>query len=741
MTTSIGAPIPRVDGYAKVTGAAKYTADIDIPHLTYGYVVSSTITKGKISHIDSRAALALPGVLQVFTYQNRPNLPWFDAKFKDQTAPPGSPFRALFDITILYNGQPVALVVAETFELARYAASLVEVTYEPEPHQTDLAEVYEEAKTPKKKRMQVPPPAKPRGDAEAAFEDAPVKHEADYLHHFEHHNPMEMHASIVIWEEDGTLTIYDKTQGVQNSQKYVANVFGFDKKAVRVLSPYVGGAFGSGLRPQYQLALAVMAACELKRAVKVVLTRQQMFTFGYRPDTTQHLALGATEDGTLTSIQHHAIANTSRFEAYQEDVVNWSGLLYACENSKFSYKLAELDLATPIDMRAPGGATGMFALECAIDELAYKLEMDPLAFRLKNYSERDQNEDKPYSSKALRDCYTQGAARFGWANRPMAARSMREGNEWVGWGMANGVWLAPQAPAGAKALLSIDGSLQVSSATADIGTGTYTIMSQVAAETLGIPLEKVTAKLGDSAMPMSPVEGGSTIAATISAAVQAVCQKVGDQLLKLAQQMDDSPFAHRKREDVLFENGQLVLREDSTVALSILEIMRANDVNFLEAEAKTMPNILKVKQYSFYTHSAVFAEVRVDEQLGKVRVTRMVSAVAAGRILNPQTARSQIMGGVVWGISMALEEDTFMDHRLGRFMNHNLAEYHIPVNADIPEIDVLFVQEPDEHVNPLGVKGVGEIGIIGTPAAIVNAIFHATGKRMRELPVTLDKLL
>lgn len=565
--------------------------------------------------------------------------------------------------------------------------------------------------------------------------------EAEYRHAIEHHNPMEMHASTVVWEGDGTITVYDKTQGAQNSQSYVAGVFGFKPDDVRVISSYIGGAFGSGLRPQYQLFLAVLAARELNRSVRVTLTRQQMFTFGYRPDTIQRLALGATADGMLEAFMHDALANTSQFEDFQEDDVNWSGLLYECANTKFTYKLAQLDLYTPADMRAPGGATGMYAIEAAMDELAYKTGVDPLELRLKNYSDKDQNKDKPYSSKELRECYRQAADKFGWSKRTPAPRSMRDDKELVGWGMATGIWEAFQQKASAKATLGLDGKLEVSSATTDIGTGTYTIMTQIAAETLGLPLDDVTFKLGDSTLPASPVEGGSWTASSNGSAIKLVCDAVGKKLFNIAQEMDGYSFADANFEDVTFSEGQLRLKRDASHAVSIRDVMRHGKVNAIEEETTSTPEYLKQRGFSSYTHSAIFAEVKIDEDLGTIRVTRVVNAVAGGRILNPKTARSQILGGVVWGIGMALHEETYTDHHFGRFMNHNLAEYHVPVNADIHDIEVIFVTEHDEIVNPIDAKGLGEIGIVGTAAAIANAIFHATGKRVRDLPVTIDKLL
>ncbi|MBQ0822726.1 xanthine dehydrogenase family protein molybdopterin-binding subunit [Microvirga sp. HBU67558] len=737
----IGTPQNRVDGRAKVTGEAKYAAEFDAPDLAYGIVVSGAIAKGRIASIDTSAALAVPGVLQVFTHENRPRTAWFDHKFRDETAPPGSPFRPLYDDKVIYSGQPVALVIAESFELAAHAASLVRVAYETDAHMTDLDLRRSEAYVPPKKRSGVKAPPSPRGDAEDAFAQAPVKVHAEYRVAIEHHNPMEPHASTVVYGDDGSLTIHDKTQGAQNSQSYVSSVFGLSSDQVRVVSPFIGGAFGSGLRPQYQLFLAVMAALELKRSVRVVLTRDQMFTFGYRPLTIQTVSLGANPDGKLVSIMHDAIQTTSTFEDYQEVVVNWANLLYHCDNVKLTYKLAQVDTYTPIDMRAPGAAIGVAAIETAMDELAYAAGIDPIELRLRNYAEVDEADKKTFTSKELRACYQVGAERFGWAKRNPEPRSMREGRELVGWGMATGVWEAIMQKTAARAVLTLDGTLEVATATTDIGTGTYTILTQIAAETLGLPMAVVTAKIGDSSLPKSPVQGGSWTAASSGSAVQKACQTIRGQLFKHARQMDDSPLANSSLEQVTFADGRIQLMSDPTAFVTFAQAMQAGGVDRIEAEEKASPGMLTNMRYSGYSHSAIFAEVRVDEELGTIRVTRIVNAVAAGTILNPKTARSQIMGGVVFGIGMALEEESMLDHDLGRFMNHNLAEYHVPVNADIHEIDVIFVSEHEEKLNPLGIKGVGEIGVVGTAAAIGNAIFHATGKRVREYPITIDKLL
>lgn len=739
-TARIGMPIDRVDGRAKVMGAAKYAAEFAADDLAYGFIVSSAIAKGKIVDIDTGRALAAPGVIEVMTHRNRPHIAWFDRSYKDEIGLPGSPFRALYDDRILFAMQPVALVVAETFEAARYAASLVHVDYERDEHNTDLTAALSEAFDPFRTRSSFTKP-KSRGDADAALAGAPVTVRGDYHLPPEHHNPMEMHGSTVIWEGDGRLTIYDKTQGVQNSQDYVCDIFGYSKKDVRVLSPFVGGAFGSGLRPQHQLYLAVMAAKMLERSVRVTMTRNQMFSHGYRPNCFQHVALGAQADGRLVAIRNSATTATSRFENYMEVVVNWGGMLYRCDNAELAYKLAPVDTPTPADMRAPGAATGMNLFEIAMDELAYAAGIDPLELRLINYSDRQEMQDKPYTSKALRACYAQGAERFGWARRSPEPRSMRDGKELVGWGMATGVWDAMMEKTSASAKLSADGRLEVSTATADIGTGTYTVMTQVAGEVLGLPAERITAKLGDSDLPTSPVEGGSWGAASAGSAVKLACESVRRKLFRMAREFDGSPFANVDIDRVTFADGRISLAADPSRSASFAEVMHAAGVQAIEEEETASPDMISMMRKARNTHSVVFAEVKVDEELGVVRVTRIVNAVAAGRIINPKTARSQVMGGVVFGMGMALAEETMADHRLGRFMNHNLGEYHVPVNADVHDIEVIFVDEVDEEVNPLGVKGVGEIGIVGTAAAIANAIFHATGKRVREYPVTIDKLL
>jgi len=740
-TTYIGKPISRVDGRKKVTGTAKYAGEFNTLDLAYGMVVSSAIAKGKILSINSAEVEKEQGVLKVFTHENVKGLAYFNFKYKDADAPPGDHFRYLQTDEILYSMQPVALVVAETFEQARYGASLIKIEYQAEEPVTNLEKTLDKAHKPKGKKTGFKPP-KNKGKFKPAFEGSPVQVETEYFHGAEHHNPMEMHASTVLYTGEDQLAIYDKTQGILNSQNYVCKVFGLSPKNVKAYSPFVGGAFGSGLRPQYQLYMAALAALELKRSVRVTLTRQQMFSFGHRPVTKQNISLGAKPDGSLQAVSHTAISETSTFEDYMEIVVNWSGMLYKCENVNLDYKLADLNVYTPLDMRAPGAATGMFAMECAMDELAYKLDIDPLQLRYINYSEVENLSGHPFTSKALKQCYEQASQQFGWDKRNPQPRSMKKGNNvLVGMGMATGMWDSMVVPTRATATFFADGKLEVGSATADIGTGTYTIMTQIAADTLGLPLDNVTFKLGDASLPYAFLEGGSATAASVGTAVLKVCQQIKEELFSLAKKMDDSPFRTTALDEVTFSNGNIHLNSDGAVHVKLTDIMQKSKKKHIKDTTTMLPNMLKTLGQMKNTHSAVFAEVEVDEDFGTIVVTRVVSAIAAGKIINPKTARSQILGGVVWGISQALEEDTFMDHNFGRFMNHNLAEYHIPVNKDINNIEVIFVEEHDDKVNPLGVKGVGEIGLVGVAAAVCNAIYHATGKRVKDLPVTLDKLM
>jgi len=737
-SSKLGQPTRRIDGRLKVTGAAKYAAEYPAENLLHGYVVVSTIAVGRIVSIDTRDARTVPGVLEIITHNSYPGMSWWDRDWQDETAPPGHPFRPLHSDRILFDGQPIALVVAESFEAARDAAALVHVLYEVGEPNTDLRAASDAAYVPKQKRQGIQPPPKPRGDAEAAFAAAAMKVEAEYTQPSEHHNPIELFATTCVYD-DGKLTIYDKTQGSQNSQAYVCGVFDLKPENVRVLNPFVGGAFGSGLRPRYQLFLAVMASLKLKRSVRVEVSRREMFYLSYRPITEQTVALGADPSGKLHSIQHDAVQGTSRFEDYQETVVNWSGLAYQADNTALTYELAQLDTDTPGDMRAPGAATGVFALETAMDELAVTTGVDPVELRKLNYTYRDEDNDKDFTSKALHACYREGAERFGWSERNPEPGSMRDGHQRIGYGMAGGFWEAQVVPAEATVRLNADGTAEIKAAATDIGTGTYTALALVAADELGLSVEAIDVEIGDSDLPTNSVQGGSRMAASAGTAVLLACRAIKERLLKQAQKTKGNMFAQAALEDTIFENGSIALKGDPGQSVALTELM--SDGKAIEEGGKASPDKKVAQNYLGYTHSAVFVEVRVDDDLGMVRVVRVVSAIAAGRIMNPKAARSQILGGVVMGIGMALHEEGFFDHRTGRIMNHNLAEYHVPANADIEDIEVIFVDEKDDLINPMGVKGLGEIGIVGVAAAVGNAIYHATGKRLRDLPFTIDKII
>lgn len=722
-----------------MTGAAKYSGEYNVPDLLYGYVVNSTVTKGKIVTIHTGDAEALAGVVKVFTHLNRPGTAWFDMQYSDMDAPPGAPFRPLHNEEIKFNGQPIALVVAETFEAARQGASMIRVDYQETAFETDLKKNLEVAREPKKgmATMLKPPPPKPTGDFEKAYAEAAFKASAEFIHGTEHHNPMELFTTTTLYDGKGKLTIYDKTQGTINCQLYVGNVFGLHFKNVRVVSPFVGGAFGSGLRPQYQLFLSVMAALDLKRHVRVTLDRSQMFTFGHRPQTVQYTRFGATAGGKITALNHRSVAETSQFEDYTENVANWSPMIYPAGNTLLEQKLVPLDVNSPTDMRAPGGCTGLHAIEATMDELSYKLKIDPLELRLINYSTFNTAENKPYSSKQLKECYLQGAEQFGWSKRSAEPRSMRKGHKLVGYGMATGIWDAMQLPARAEAKITKDGKLHVKSAVTDIGVGTLTVMTQIAADEFGLPMEDVVFSYGDSKLPFAPIQGGSFTTATVGTAIVFASKALKKKLLKIAKSSNPA-FKDAEPEELVFKDGLMLYKEHR---VTLLELVAANKDKPVRTTNLGYPHALKLRKYSRAVHSASFVEVEVDEELGSVKVTRALTAVAAGRIINPKTARSQVLGGMVWSISKALMEETILDANLGKYMNQNFAEYHIPVHADINELDVLFVKEEDKVINELGIKGVGEVGLVAMPPAIANAIYHATGKRINQFPIHFDKLI
>jgi xanthine dehydrogenase YagR molybdenum-binding subunit len=732
----IGKPLDRTDGVLKVTGQARYSADNPESMLAHAVIVTSTIAKGRIASIETSGAQAMPGVLLVMTYQTAMRLP--NGGNPDAQPPAVRKLTLLQTNEVRYSGEPVAVVVADTLERAVDAARHVQVRYEAAVPNADFQRARASAYPPKK--MNNRPVNTARGNVDAGLSQGPTRLDAVYTTPYEHHNPMEPHATLARWDGPN-LTLYDATQGVSGARGAVSKILGMPEANVRVICPFVGGGFGCKGSVWSHVVLAAMAAKQTGRPVRLVLERPQMWgIIGNRPFTEQRIQVAAREDGTLTGMRHDVISTTSTFEDWAETSAIVTRMMYAVPNQSTSHKLVKLDIGTPTFTRAPGETSGSFALESAMDEMAYQLRMDPLALRLKNYAENEPQENKPWSSKALRECYQSGAAKFGWARRSPDPRSMRDGHTLIGMGVATATYPANRSEASAIARILPDGTAMVASGTQDLGTGTYTVMTQVAADTLGFAPENVRFALGDSSLPKAPVSGGSQSAASVSPAVQAAASQVRDQLVAMALADSGSPLAGTPREDVTVDNGWVVSRSAPSKRDPAAAIIARNGGRALEATATVKPGGEK-QQYSFHSFGAVFAEVHVDEDLGTIRVARIVGVYDVGTLLNAKTAHSQLMGGIVWGIGSALLEKSDLDARYGRYTNANLAEYHVPVNADIGELDISFVGPPDPHINPLGARGIGEIGITGVSGAIANAVYHATGVRVRDLPVTLDKVL
>ena len=734
-TAIIGRPLDRVDGILKVTGDARYAAELGPREPLHAVVVQSTIARGRIVRLDITQAERAPGVALVLTHRNAPRLP--EGGLAAVNPPAGRVLSLLQDDAIHYNGEPIAVVVADTFERATDAARLVRVTYTTDRPRLRFDEAKRAPRAPKKDGHA--PSDVGWGAFDAGLRDSDVQLDAVYRTPMEHHNPMEPHATLAQWD-GGRLTLYDATQYVSGVRETVAKTLGIAMDDVRVIDPFVGGGFGCKGSTWSHVVLAAMAARQAGRPVKLVLARPQMFgPVGGRPQTEQHVVLGARRDGRLTALRHDVICHASAMEDFVEPAASPSRALYACPNGTTSHRLATLDVGVATFQRAPGEATGSFALESAMDELAYRLRMDPLALRMANYAETEPSSGKPWSSKMLRECYRDAAGRFGWSKRTNGPRTMRDGRWLVGWGMATATYPAHRMPASALAWLSPDGSVLVQSGSQDLGTGTYTIMTQVAAETLCVPASRVRFELGDTAMPRAPVSGGSMTAASVGPAVQNACQALRTRMIAEVVADARSPLHGAAADSVAIVDGVFTVTGEPRRREAVADFAARRGTP-LEAHGDAKPGPDEGR-YATRSFGAVFAEVRVDAALGIVRVPRIVASYSVGRLLNAKTARSQLEGGIVWGIGMALFEDSLLDPRDGRFANANLAEYHLPVNADVGTIDVAFVDENDTRFNPLGARGIGEIGITGVPAALANAVFHATGTRVRELPITLDKLL
>lgn len=742
----IGKPVERVDGRLKVTGAARYAAEFKVANLAHAVMVMSTIASGSIRSLDVKAAKNAPGVIEVITHENAPRLNFPERpKVNDDGVAPvfGRALPVFQDKTIYFNSQPIAVVIAETLEQAEYAATLVQAVYDESKPVTRLETEMARAFPPQEGLMKEPPTGRAadyqRGDPNA-LRKAEVVIDETYTIPIEHHNPMELLSTIAEWS-GGKLTLHDKTQWVPNTQMHVAMVFGIPQEDVRVISPFVGGAFGSSLRPWSHPVVAAIAARAVRRPVKLVVARKQMFTsHGHRPYTVQRVALGATREGRLTAIVHEGYAQTSLYEENTESLVNATQMLYASPNCITKYRLVRGNIQTPLYMRGPGECSGVFALDSAMDELAYKLKIDPLELRIRNHADIDPSDGLPWSSKSLLECYKRGAEHFGWSRRTPEPRSMRNGRYLVGMGMATGTYPTLRMPCSARARIFSDGTAVVQSSVSDMGPGTWTMMKIVGAEALAMNLDRVRSELGDSTLPRGSVHGGSGTTASVGSAIHDACMAARAKLLKLASDDKRSPLNGASEAQVTFADGRISLKSDSSRGETYAEILRRNSLPSIEATVDSKPGD-ESKRFSMHAFCAHFIEVHVDVDLGMPRVSRGVTVCAGGRIMNEKTARSQMTGGVIGGIGMALHEETVMDHRMGRIVNASLGEYHVPVNADIPALEAFFVEERDEHVNALGVKGIGEVSYVGVAAAVANAVFHATGRRVRQLPITLDKLL
>lgn len=740
-TKSIGKPIDRVDGPLKVTGRATYAADSVVKDVTFAVLVFSTIPKGTIESIETTAAERSPGVLAVLTYQNAPKLkPQLPKQRAGVDPSAGEALPPLQDNLVRFNGQPIAVVIAHSFAEANRAAALVQARYRVEKATTEFSKALAHAVPPSKPKKKPGETDQPRGDAVTAFQAAPIRVMQTYTMAAENHNPMEPHATVAHWE-NGKLTLHDKTQWVDNVQEQVARAFGIKPDRVRVISPFVGGGFGAGLRVWPHVLIAAMAAQKVQRPVKLVLSRMQLFSsIGYRPAAVQNISLGSDREGRLKSIQHEVIGQTSTYEEFAENILDVTKKMYACPNVRTDYRLAAMNVNSPTPMRGPGEASGAYALESAMDELAVALKIDPVELRLRNHADNDPETGLPWSSKSLRECYRLGAQKFGWERRNPEPRSMREGSLLIGYGMASGTWPSNRQPASVRMRLLNDGSVRVQTASHDIGPGTYTSLSQIAADTLGLAVSRIKLELGDTDLPKAPVQGGSMTMASVGSAVFETAKQLREKILAALVRDQASPLHQATPENLEINDGQVTLRGEASRRDTFAEMGRRHSKSPVEVEHVSKPGDA-AKKFTSHAFAAQFVEVRVDADLGIIRVPRVVSAIAAGRIINPKTARSQVIGGIVGGIGMALLEAVHWDPRNGRIVNANFADYHVPVNADVQELDAVFIEEQDTQVNPVGAKGIAELSIVGIAAAVANAIYHATGVRVRELPITLDKLL
>lgn len=731
--------LDRVDGRAKVTGAAKYSAEYFPTNLTYGVLAASTIAKGIINAIDTKAAEKAPGVIAVLTHQNLSQITGYQsAPGDDKTPPYKKGFKIWEDNKVRFYGQPIALVIANTLEQAKHAASLIKAQYTKEEAHTSFEEAIK-----KDKPLEGNPYKEYNRGEKDAWKSAPVKIEATYSQPIEVHNPMEPHAITVVWDGENKVTVYEKTQSLKDTQRNIMRLFGLKEENVRVISQYIGGAFGSAFNTWPHAVAALIGSRKTGKPVKLVLDRTQMFSsVGYRPAAVQHLAMGATQDGKLVGLLHEASANTASYREFTEGIVNGSRSLYACPSVTTRYSVYPLDLSEPTWMRGPGEATGSWALECALDELSYALKIDPLQLRLINYAENDPERNRPHSSKFLKDCYQLAADAIGWKDRKQEVKAIKEGDWYIGYGMAGGIFTAWRGGAKVNARLAADGSLTLQTAVTDMGPGTATAMTKLASDVLGLAPQKIKFEMGDSNLPPGIMQGGSGTTSSLGTTVNNACVTIKKKLTELVK--DNSLFhtenIHEvKLNDLVFENGYMALAPDRTKRISYSDVLQRAGMQQLEILEESTG--YGDNKYSTFSYAAHFIKLAVNPLTGVVKVQRAVSAIDAGKIVNDKIARSQVIGGVVGGIGMALMEEAVIDHRFGKIVNNNLADYHVPVHADIPQIEALFVNKPDPVLNPMGSKGMGEVSYVGVAPAIANAIYNAVGKRVRDLPITPDKLI
>ena len=734
--SSIGAPLDRVDGPLKVCGQAHYTGDMALPRMAHAVLVTSTIASGHVAQIDARAAERAPGVVAVITHANAMKLPQGGSAAAHP--PEGRVLSLLQDDQVAYSNQPIAVVVAETIEQANGAAALVRVTYERAPAKVDFEAERSNAYAPDK--INGAPPDTNRGDIEAGLAAATHRVESAYTTPFQHHNPMEPHATLASWDGE-KLSIEDSTQYVAGVRRTLAKTFGISPDLVHVRSSFVGGAFGGKGSAWSHVILAAMASRQLGRPVRLVMQRPQLFgPVGGRPATAQTIRMGTDADGRLTALEHKSTSTTSTIEDWVESCAVVTRQLYASQAVATSHRLVKLNVGTPTFQRAPGESTGMFALESAMDEMAIAAGLDPMAFRLRNDAQRDEQKNAPYSSKALSECYRVAAERIGWSRRSATPGTLRDGHWLVGLGCASATRPAKRSPCAARVRITADGRALVSSSTSEIGCGNYTVMAQVAADALGLAVDRVRFELGDTSLPEAPISAGSMTMESVGSAIDAACVEARKQLIAKTIADPDSALHGAAADDIVIEDGWLRAKTGAGRRDNVAVLLSRLGGAPVVAEGSSKPGD-EDKQFSMNSFGAVFAEVHVDRDLGIVRVPRIVGRFGAGRIINAKTAHSQLLGGIVWGLGMALTEESVLDPRSGRFVNANLAEYHVMVNADIADIDLAFVDEVDPHVNSLGAKGLGEVSMTGVTGAVANAIFNATGKRIRDLPITLDKLI